>query len=81
MAFKDSMYVANSAEARPKMDTKYEVKKKEDMIKLQKLEIANKNYVIYGSILLLLFTVLMAWLLFRGYNKNQQIKLLKMQAE
>lgn len=81
MAFKDSMYVANSAEAKAELDTRYEVKKKEDMIKLQKLEIANKNYLFYGSILVLVFTLVMAWLLFRGYKKNQQIRLLKMQAE
>jgi len=81
IALKDSMYVSNSAEAKAEMDTRYNLEKKEKLITLQKLDISRKNYLFYGSLLLLFFTFLMAWLLFRGYKKNQQIKLLKMQAE
>lgn len=81
MAFKDSVNLANTAEAKAEMDTRYELEKKQKLITLQKLDISNKNYLFYGSLLLLFFTSLMAWLLFRGYKKNQQIKLLKMQTE
>lgn len=81
MALKDTMYAANSAEARAEMSARYNLEKQEKLITLQKLAIAKKNYLFYGSLLLLAFTFLMAWLLFRGYRKNQQIKLLKMQTE
>ncbi|MDB5193336.1 MAG: hypothetical protein JWQ96_2899 [Segetibacter sp.] len=81
MALKDSTYETNSAEARAEMDTRYNLEKKENLIALQRLEISNKNYLFYGSLLLLLVTALIAWLLFRGYKKSQQIKLLKIRAE
>src|SRR5665647_3718127 len=81
MALKDTMYAANSAEAMAEMSARYNLEKQEKLITLQKLAIAKKNYLFYGSLLLLAFTFLMAWLLFRGYRKNQQIKLLKMQTE
>ena len=77
----DSMYAANSAEARAEMDTRYNLQKKENLIQLQKLDISRKNYLIYGSAMLLLFTFLTSWLLLRGYKKTQQIRLLTMQAE
>lgn len=81
MALKDSMYVANSAEAKAEMDSKYEVEKKEKLIALQKLDISKKNFMFYASVLFLFFSSLVGWMLFRGYKKSQQIKLLKMQAE
>lgn len=81
MDLKDSMNLATSAEARAEMDTRYNLQKKENLINLQKLDISRKNSLIYGSLILLLFTFLTGWLLFMGYKKNQQIKLLKMQAE
>lgn len=81
MALKDSMSVANSAEARAEMEARYELEKKEKLITLQKLDIAEKNSLIFGSLFLILFTLSLAWLLFRNYKKSQQIKLLTMQAE
>lgn len=81
MIFKDSVNLANTAEARAEMDARYDLEKKEKLITLQKLDISEKNYLLYGSLLLLFFTLLMSWFLFRGYKKNQQIKLLKMQAK
>jgi len=80
-ALKDSMYVANSAEAKAEMDSKYEVEKKEKLIALQKLDISRKNSLIYNTVLFLFFISLVVYMLFRGYKKSQQIKLLKMQAE
>jgi signal transduction histidine kinase len=81
MDMKDSMYAANSAEAKAEMDTRYGLDKKENLIRVQKLELTNKNNLFYGSLILLFLTLLTSWLLFRGYKKNQQIKLLKMQTE
>lgn len=81
MLLKDSMNIANSAEARAEMDTRYNLAKKENLIILQKLDISKKNSLFYGALILLVFTFLISWILFRGFKKNQQIKLLKMQAE
>ena len=81
MLLKDSMNIANSAEARAEMDSRYNLAKKENLIILQKLDISKKNSLFYGALILLGFTFLISWILFRGYKKNQQIKLLKMQAE
>ncbi|MEJ7611908.1 MAG: histidine kinase [Ferruginibacter sp.] len=81
MALKDSMYAATSAEEKMKMDAQYQLGEKENLILRQKLEIANKNYLIYGSVLLLILAAVLAGLFFTGYKKNQQIKLLTMQAE
>ncbi|MCY7290836.1 MAG: histidine kinase [Ferruginibacter sp.] len=81
MIFKDSLSIANSAEARAEMEALYELEKKEKQITIQKLDISKKNAMVFGSLSLLIFTTLLAWLLMRGYRKNQQIKFLKMQAE
>lgn len=81
MTLKDSVYAANTAEAKAEMYTRYNLDKKENLIKVQSLELANKNYLIYGSLALLVLTLFTSWLLFRGFKKNQQIKLLKMQTE
>ena len=81
MALKDSMYAATSAEEKSKLETQYLMGEKENLILRQKLQIANKNYLIYGSAVFLLLTAIVAWLFFKGYQKNQQIKLLTMQAE
>lgn len=79
--YKDSMYSTNSASSRAEMDAKYNLEKKEHLILLQNFEISRKNNLIYGSLAVLFFTSLMGWLLFSAYKKDQQIKLLKMQAE
>lgn len=81
MVLKDSMNTSNSAEVRAEMDSRYNLAKKENLIILQKLDISKKNSLFYGALILLFFTFLVTWILFRGYKKNQQIKLLKMQAE
>ncbi|MDB5223026.1 MAG: hypothetical protein JWN83_1693 [Chitinophagaceae bacterium] len=81
MELQDSMHAANSVEAKAEMDTRYDLSKKENLIILQKLDITNKNFLFYGSLLLLFVTLLMTGILFRSYKKSQQIKLLKMQTE
>jgi signal transduction histidine kinase len=80
IAFQDSTEIANSAEARAELYTKYELQKKENLIILQKLDISKKNSIVYGVSILLFFTAFISWVLVRGNKKNQQIRLLKMQA-
>ena len=81
LSLKDSVYLKNSAQALAEMQTKYELQKKENLIILQKLDITQKNYLFYGLLLLLLFAVVCGILLFRGYKRNQKIKLEKMKDE
>ncbi len=78
---KDSMYTANSAAARAEMDALYHLKKKENLIIQQQLDISRKDTLFNNSLALLLFTVSLALLLFGAYKKDQQIKMLKMRAE
>ena len=78
---KDSMFEANSAAARAEMEAKYDLNKKENLIKLQKSDIRRKNNLILGSSLLFVLSIISGFLLFRVFKNNQQIKLLKMQAE
>ena len=77
----DSMYMANTAEARAELDARYNLQKKENLINIQKLDIAKKNSLLFGSLFLFTVTILISWQIFREYKKNQQIRLLKMQAE
>lgn len=81
IALKDSVYNKNSAEALAEMQTKYDLQKKENVIIQQKLDIQQKNYLFYGSLLLLLFTTFISWLLFKEYKRKQKIKVLRMQEE
>ena len=81
ISLKDSVYKRNSAEALAEIQAKYELQRKENLIIQQKLDIQQKNYLFYGSILVLIFTLLIGWFIFREYRRRQKIKLEKMQAE
>lgn len=72
---KDAFYAANSARAIAELQTKYEVQKKENTIIQQKLDITQKNYLFYGSLVLLLFAIIIAWLLFKTYRRRQKSKM------
>ncbi len=78
---KDSVYRKNSAEALVEMQTKYDIQKKENVIIQQKLDLQQKNYLLYGSLFLLVFIPLLGWLLFRDYRRKQNIKMLQKQEE
>ena len=78
---KDSVYQKNSPLALAEMQTKYELQKKENLIIQQKLDLQQKNYLFYGSLLLLLFASLISWLIFREYLRKEKIKLLAMKEE
>jgi signal transduction histidine kinase len=72
---KDALYEANSARAIAELQTKYELQKKESTIIKQKLDITQKNYLFYGSLILTVFTLLLFWLLFKNYSRKQSIKM------
>jgi signal transduction histidine kinase len=72
---KDALYEANSARAIAELQTKYEFQKKESTIIKQKLDITQKNYLFYGSLILSVFALLLLWLLFKNYSRKQSIKM------
>jgi len=78
---KDSVYSANSAASRAEMDALYNLKKKENVIIQQQLDISRKNSLFSNAIILLLFMSVLGWLLFQAYKKDQEIKLFKIRAE
>jgi signal transduction histidine kinase len=75
IAAKDAFYAANSARAIAELQTKYEVQKKENTIIQQKLDITQKNYLFYGSLLFLLFAVIISWVLFKTYRRRQKLRM------
>lgn len=75
IAEKDAFYEANSANAIAELQTKYELQKKESTIIKQKLDLTQKNYLFYGSLIFAAFTLLVFWLLFRNYRRKQHIKM------
>lgn len=75
IAAKDAFYEANSVNALAELQTRYEVQKKESTIIKQKLDITQKNYLFYGSLVLAFFTLLILWLLFKYYRRRQSIKM------
>jgi len=81
IVLKDSVYQANSAHSLAEMQTKYELQKKENIIIQQKLGLIEKNYFIYGSLILLLLSLISGFLIFKGFRKRQQLKMQLMQEE
>ncbi|MFM9911351.1 MAG: ATP-binding protein [Chitinophagaceae bacterium] len=81
IAAKDSFYLTNAAGAIAELQTKYEVQKKETTIVLQKLDLVQKNNLVYGSMGLLLFVVGMAFLGFNSYRKKEKLKMQLMKEE
>jgi two-component system NarL family sensor kinase len=77
---KDSIYTKSSAQALSKLQADYDLQKKENTIIQQKLDLNHKNILFYGSLILLVFTVIVAWVIFAIRKKNQFIKLAEMQA-
>jgi signal transduction histidine kinase len=75
IAAKDAFYESNSANALAELQTKYELQKKESTIIKQKLDLTQKNYLFYGSLILALFILLVLWLLFKNYRRKQHLKM------
>jgi signal transduction histidine kinase len=74
MREKDNFYEANSARAIAELKTRYELQKKESTIIKQQLDLTQKNYLFYSTLIALLFTAALAVLLFKNYRRKQQLK-------
>ncbi|MEP6713557.1 MAG: sensor histidine kinase [Ferruginibacter sp.] len=71
---KDSVYLKNSAQSVAEMQTKYETEKNANIIVQQKLALVKKNYLLFGSMGLLVLVLLIARLLFNAYRRKQKLK-------
>jgi signal transduction histidine kinase len=78
---KDSVYLKNSAEALAEMQTRYDLQIKENLIIQQKLDIQRKNYLFYGSLLILFVAAGFSYFLFNEYKRRQKLRMLEMQEE
>lgn len=74
IAEKDAFYEANSANTLASLQAKYELQKEGTIIK-QQLDLTKKNYLIYGSIILAGFALLLFWVLFNNYRRKQKLKM------
>ncbi len=75
LVLKDSLYAANTAQALADIQGKYDLQKKENVIIRQQLELTKKDYLFYGSMMLLALALLIAWLIFRNYKRKQRMKM------
>src|SRR6478735_1107653 len=75
IAAKDSFYAANSARIIAEVQTKYETEQKEKTILQQRYDLTKKNFIIYGSLVLLLLSAIIFYLVFRDYRHKQKIKM------
>lgn len=78
---KESFYQENSVEAIAEMETKYEVQKKENLIIQQDYDLVRKNFLFYGSLILLGLVLIIGWLIFTNYRRKSELKLFFMQEE
>jgi signal transduction histidine kinase len=73
IAAKDAFYEENYSRSIAELQTKYEFQKKESTIIRQKLDITQKNYLFYGSLITLGFVMTLSWLLFKNYRRRQKL--------
>lgn len=74
---KDSVYERNKADAIAEIQTKYDVEQKENLIAAQQFKLAQRNYLLYGSLVFIVMAAVITFLLWRNQRSKQ---LLKMQA-
>lgn len=72
---KDSLYAINSAEALAEIQTKYEVQKRENTIIEQKLQLSQKNAMMYGVLIIFVLVSSMLWLHFKNKAKRQKLQM------
>lgn len=78
---KDSVYVANSAEAMAEMEARYNAQEQENIIIQQKLDIVSANYQLYSSLIVLFFGMVISYLVFRDYRRKQKAIVIAMREE
>jgi signal transduction histidine kinase len=74
ISLKDSLYKINSEAALADVQTRYEVQRQENIITRQKFVLEKNNYLLYGSLALLLFVIIFAAILFNEYGKHQRMQ-------
>ena len=72
---KDSLYAINSAEALAEIQTKYEVQKRENTIIEQKLQLSQKNAMMYGVLIIFVLVSSMLWLHFKNKANRQKLQM------
>ncbi|CAN5616464.1 hypothetical protein BH10BAC2_BH10BAC2_06450 [soil metagenome] len=75
VVLKDSVYERNKAEAIAELQTKYDVEQKEKTIIAQQLKLTQRNYLLYGSLVFILMTVIITFLLWRNQRNKQQLQM------
>jgi two-component system, NarL family, sensor kinase len=68
---KDSLYQRNKADALQEIQTKYEVQKKETLIAKQKLDLIQRNLLLYGAAVLAIVLAIFFGYRFKKYQQNQ----------
>lgn len=81
IAVKDSFYQANSVRAVAELQAKYELQKKETTITKQKLDIIQKDYVLYSITIAAAFVMILILLLFWSYRRRQRVEMRQMMLE
>lgn len=81
IALKDSLYNKNSAEALAELQTRYNLQKIQNTIIHQQLDITKKdyditkkNYLFYGLLILTIFSLIIAWIIFKNYRRKEKMK-------
>lgn len=75
IVLKDSVYERNKAEAIAELQTKYDVEQKENTIISQQLKLTQRNYLLYGSLIFIVLSAIITWLIWRNQHNRQQIKM------
>ncbi|MGQ0738573.1 MAG: tetratricopeptide repeat-containing sensor histidine kinase [Bacteroidota bacterium] len=75
IALKDSFNNINSSKQIAELLASNETQKKEKQIIEQKLNIAKKNYWLYGSFLFTVMGGIIVWMGFKNYRRKQKIKM------
>ncbi len=75
IAGQDAFYKANSAQEMADMQAKYDMQKQEATIAQQKLQLTNKNYLFYGSLVILALGMIIVGIVIQGMRRNSRLKL------
>ena len=74
----DSLYHKASVQELAEMQVKYETSKQEQIIQQQQFELVKKNYFLYGSLILILLTIVLGIVVLRNRKHRQEVKMQKL---
>lgn len=72
---KDDLYKRNTSDELAALTTKYDLQKKENTIIQQQLALVKSRSWLYGSIILFVISLIIAYLIYKNYQHQQKIKL------